>query len=99
MILISWLRSGRSGRAWRMIRDHEIAASAMGIPVARYKLMLFTITSAIIGVQGGLTAHFTGAEALRDLPGLRDRNRVRAGTAGTPASGPCAMRAGPESIR
>jgi branched-chain amino acid transport system permease protein len=61
MILISWLRSGRSGRAWRMIRDHEIAASAMGIPVARYKLLLFTITSAIIGIQGGLTAQFTGS--------------------------------------
>ena len=61
MILISWLRSGRSGRAWRMIRDHEVAASAMGIPVARYKLLLFTITSAIIGIQGGLTAHFTGS--------------------------------------
>ena len=61
MILISWLRSGRSGRAWRMIRDHEVAASAMGIPVARYKLMLFMISSAIIGIQGGLTAHFTGA--------------------------------------
>jgi branched-chain amino acid transport system permease protein len=61
MILISWLRSGRSGRAWRMIRDHEIAASAMGIPVARYKLLLFTVTSAIIGIQGGLTAHFTSS--------------------------------------
>ena len=61
MILISWLRGGRSGRAWRMIRDHEIAASAMGIPVARYKLLLFTITSAIIGIQGGLTAHFIGS--------------------------------------
>jgi branched-chain amino acid transport system permease protein len=61
MIVVSWLRSGRSGRAWRMIRDHEVAASAMGIPVARYKLLLFTITSAIIGVQGGLTAHFTGS--------------------------------------
>jgi branched-chain amino acid transport system permease protein len=60
LILVSWLRSGRSGRAWRMIRDHEVAASAMGIPVARYKLLLFMITSAIIGVQGGLTAHFTG---------------------------------------
>jgi branched-chain amino acid transport system permease protein len=61
IILISWLRSGRSGRAWRMIRDHEVAASAMGIPVARYKLLLFTVTSAIIGVQGGLTAHFTSS--------------------------------------
>jgi branched-chain amino acid transport system permease protein len=41
-----------------MIRDHENAASIMGIPVSRYKLSLFVITSAIIGIQGGLTAHF-----------------------------------------
>jgi branched-chain amino acid transport system permease protein len=61
LIIVSWLRTGRSGRAWRMIRDHEVAASAMGIPVARYKLTLFAITSAIIGIQGGLTAHFTGS--------------------------------------
>ena len=67
IILFSWLRSGRSGRAWRMIRDHEVAASMMGIPVSRYKLMLFTITSAIIGIQGGLTAHFIGVGHLRQL--------------------------------
>lgn len=57
----SWLRAGRSGRAWRMIRDHEIAASMMGIPVARYKLLLFVISSALIGLEGGLTARFIGA--------------------------------------
>lgn len=61
IIVISWLRSGRSGRAWRMIRDHEVAASIMGIPVSRYKLLLFVISSAIIGIQGGLLAHFTGS--------------------------------------
>lgn len=61
IIVVSWLRTGRSGRAWRMIRDHEVAASIMGIPVARYKLALFVITSAIIGIQGGLMAHFTGS--------------------------------------
>jgi branched-chain amino acid transport system permease protein len=60
-IVVSWLRSGRSGRAWRMIRDHEVAASIMGIPVSRYKLSLFMISSAIIGIQGGLTARFTGS--------------------------------------
>ena len=61
IVLLSWLRSGRSGRAWRMIRDHELASSSMGIPVARYKLILFVISSAIIGIQGGLTARFTGS--------------------------------------
>jgi len=63
LILVSWLRTGRSGRAWRMIRDHEIAASLMGIPVARNKLILFVVTSAIIGIQGGLTARFTQSVA------------------------------------
>jgi branched-chain amino acid transport system permease protein len=58
LTLVSWLRAGRSGRAWRMIRDHEIAAALMGIPVARYKLILFVVSSAIIGIQGGLTARF-----------------------------------------
>jgi branched-chain amino acid transport system permease protein len=58
IIFFSWLRTGRSGRAWRMIRDHEVAASIIGIPVSRYKLLLFTISSAVIGIQGGLTAHF-----------------------------------------
>src|SRR5579859_1059596 len=58
LIVVSWLRTGRSGRAWRMIRDHEIAASLMGIPVARYKLILFVVSSTIIGIQGGLTARF-----------------------------------------
>jgi branched-chain amino acid transport system permease protein len=61
IILVTWLRSGRSGRAWRMIRDHEVAAAIMGIPVSRYKLVLFVITSAITGIQGGLTARFTGS--------------------------------------
>jgi len=61
IVLAAWLRSGRSGRAWRMIRDHEVAASMMGIPIARYKLTLFIISSALIGIEGGLVAHFTGS--------------------------------------
>jgi branched-chain amino acid transport system permease protein len=61
IVLAAWLRSGRSGRAWRMIRDHEVAASMMGIPVARYKLLLFIISSVLIGIQGGLFAHFTSS--------------------------------------
>lgn len=51
----------RSGRAWRMLRDHDSNASALGIPVVRYKLLAFALTSAIIGLQGGLFAYFTGS--------------------------------------
>lgn len=59
-LVCTWLQHGRSGRAWRIIRDREDAAPAMGIPVARYKLMAFVISSAIIGLQGSLFAHFSG---------------------------------------
>ncbi|MGD9796403.1 MAG: branched-chain amino acid ABC transporter permease, partial [Acidimicrobiia bacterium] len=61
LVIVTWLRTGRSGRAWRMIRDHEVAAPMMGIPVARYKLMVFVISSALIGMQGALTAYFVGS--------------------------------------
>lgn len=56
----SRIMTGRSGRALRMVREHEVLAPALGIPVARYKLLLFTLSSMVIGVEGGLTAHFTG---------------------------------------
>lgn len=55
------LMTGRSGRAWRMLRDQESVAAACGIPVIRYKLMAFAVSSAIIGVQGGLLAYFSGS--------------------------------------
>ena len=51
----------RWGRAWRMIRDHELAAPALGIEVTKSKLTVFALTSAMIGLEGGLTAHFIGS--------------------------------------
>lgn len=61
LVLMAWIQSGRSGRAWRMIRDHEGAAPMMGIPVARYKLAAFVISTMIIGLQGGLFGYFTSS--------------------------------------
>ncbi|MER5916457.1 branched-chain amino acid ABC transporter permease [Streptomyces sp. NPDC001982] len=52
------LTAGKAGRAWRFIRDHEVVAPGLGIPVARYKLMTFIISSALIGAEGALLAHF-----------------------------------------
>jgi branched-chain amino acid transport system permease protein len=54
------LTKSRAGRAWRMIRDNEIVASAMGVRATRYKLIAFAISSVVIGLQGGLTAHIVG---------------------------------------
>src|SRR6201990_190232 len=52
---VNLLRS-RSGRAFMAIRDNEIAESAMGVDVARYKTLAFGVSAGITGVAGGLGA-------------------------------------------
>lgn len=54
------LTSGRAGRALRMIRDHEPAAPALGIPVVRYKLIAFSLYAALTTIAGCLGAEFVG---------------------------------------
>ena len=47
-----------TGRAFIAIRDHDIAASAIGVDPFRYKLLAFTVSSAFVGLAGALTAHY-----------------------------------------
>lgn len=68
MLAFVRLQHGRTGRGWRMLRDREDAAPAMGIPVARMKLSAFVISSAVIGLQGSLMAHFTGNVSSESFP-------------------------------
>lgn len=42
------------GRALAAVRDRDIAAEMMGIPLARYKLIAFIVSSFYAGVAGGL---------------------------------------------
>lgn len=53
------MQRSRVGRAFESIREDEVAASLMGIDVARYKLFAFVLGAAMAGVAGGLNAHFT----------------------------------------
>lgn len=46
------LRRSRTGRAWMAIREDEVAASAMGIYTARYKLIAFATGAAFAGMTG-----------------------------------------------
>ena len=46
----------RIGRAFTAIRDHDVAARAMGISLTTYKLTAFAISSFIVGIAGGLMA-------------------------------------------
>jgi len=45
------------GRAFVAIRDQDIAAEAIGVNVARYKILAFALSSAFAGVAGALTAY------------------------------------------
>ncbi len=48
----------RIGRAFIAIRDRDISAEVLGIPLLRYKLLSFGISSFYAGVAGGLWAYF-----------------------------------------
>jgi branched-chain amino acid transport system permease protein len=48
--------NGRTGRAFVAIRDHPIAAAAMGINTARYKTVAFGTSTLFTGVAGALSA-------------------------------------------
>jgi branched-chain amino acid transport system permease protein len=50
------LEDSRVGRAWVAIREDEVAASLSGIPVARYKLLAFTLSAVFAGLAGALFA-------------------------------------------
>jgi ABC-type branched-subunit amino acid transport system permease subunit len=50
------LNQSRIGRAWRSLKDDELAAEAMGIPTRRMKLMAFAIGAAIAGLAGAVDA-------------------------------------------
>lgn len=48
----------RIGRAFIAIRDRDISAAVLGIPLLRYKLLSFALSSFYAGVAGGLFAYF-----------------------------------------
>ncbi|UCG05308.1 MAG: branched-chain amino acid ABC transporter permease [Desulfobacterales bacterium] len=46
------------GRSFIAIRDRDIAAEAMGISLAKYKIMAFGLSSFYAGIAGCLAAHY-----------------------------------------
>ena len=54
------LQHSRIGRAWRAMREDELAAAAMGIPLARMKLLAFGLGAALGGVAGSLFSALQG---------------------------------------
>ena len=58
ILILVLLINSTYGRAFKAIRDDEIAAEAMGINLAKHKMMSFVISSFFAGVGGGLMAMY-----------------------------------------
>jgi branched-chain amino acid transport system permease protein len=50
----------RWGLFLRAIREDEQAAAASGVPVARFRILIFAIVSGFAGLAGGFYAHYIG---------------------------------------
>jgi len=58
------IRDSRLGRAWVALREDEVAAVSMGIPLVRTKLLAYAIGAAFGGMSGAfLGAYFTTVNA------------------------------------
>jgi branched-chain amino acid transport system permease protein len=56
VVAIRMLDNSRIGRAWVAIREDEVAAASMGVPVLRMKLAAFAIGACTAGVGGVIYA-------------------------------------------
>jgi branched-chain amino acid transport system permease protein len=57
LFVVAWLLvRGRIGRAWRSIRDGEVAAVSSGVSPALYKTFAFGVSSFYAGVAGAILA-------------------------------------------
>lgn len=60
VVLAYRLKQSSLGRAMISIREDEIASQAMGVNIARYKVLAFVLAAFFAGVAGGLFAHENG---------------------------------------
>jgi branched-chain amino acid transport system permease protein len=71
LFVLAWLiLRGRVGRAFRAVRDSEIAAVASGIELPVYKTLAFGISAAYAGVAGSLFVLATNGFASPDEFGI-----------------------------
>lgn len=71
LFLFAWLLlRGRVGRAFRAVRDSEIAAVASGVELPVYKTLAFGISAAYAGVAGSLFVLATNGFAAPDEFGV-----------------------------
>ncbi|MGW6796736.1 ABC transporter permease subunit [Streptomyces chartreusis] len=66
-LLVSRVLNGTTGRRFLAVRSNERAAAAVGIDVARTKLVAFAVSSFIAGVGGALLAYSRGSVSVESF--------------------------------
>jgi branched-chain amino acid transport system permease protein len=70
-VVVTWLLlnivKSRMGRAFMAIRESEVAAQATGIPLAKYKTLMFVISAFFTGLAGGLYGYWVGFVSPNDF--------------------------------
>jgi len=64
VLIISFLyllNQSRTGRAWRAVREDELASELMTMPVNRLKLLAFAVGAGVAGIAGAIFAPVQGA--------------------------------------
>ncbi len=61
IFVISRLQDSKMGRAWIAVREDEVAASAMGVPLMRTKLWAYAIGAIFGGIAGAYYGSFVGS--------------------------------------
>jgi branched-chain amino acid transport system permease protein len=60
MLLLHRFSGSRFGRAVQALRDDEVRAEAIGLPVFACKLVVFVVAGVLCGIAGGLSANLQG---------------------------------------
>lgn len=75
-IILLNLVDSRVGRALRAIHGNEEAASAMGVPTGRYKLIVFVLSAVYACVAGVFLTHFNGGIGPSEAEVMKSVNYV-----------------------
>lgn len=68
IVLLANLVRSRFGRAFRAVRDDEVAAAISGIHVARTKVLAFAVSAGCAGLGGALLVLSTGVVNVGEFP-------------------------------
>jgi branched-chain amino acid transport system permease protein len=82
LLFLRNLVRSRVGRALQAIHDREIAANAMGIHTAAYKLMAFVISAMLAAVAGVFLTHYSGGIGPSEAGALKSVRHVALCAAG-----------------